>query len=153
VRKNSAGRLLASRSRDVLEWHFRNALNKNLAWVLSVSNGSDLSAYAIVCRQDNAGFGLKRMRLVDFQALPGQTGLLKLILYRTLQRCQDEGIHILEAVGFSSEKLQVIESMSPHHRELASWRYFYKASNQQLADRLKNAEVWDPSFFDGDSSL
>jgi amino acid adenylation domain-containing protein len=153
VRKNSAGRLLASRSRDVLEWHFRNALNKNLAWVLSVSNGSDLSAYAIVCRQDNAGFGLKRMRLVDFQALPGQTGLLKLILYRTLERCQDEGIHILEAVGFSSEKLQVIESMSPHHRELASWRYFYKASNQQLADRLKNAEVWDPSFFDGDSSL
>jgi amino acid adenylation domain-containing protein len=153
VRKSSAGRLRASRSREALEWHFRNALNKDRAWVLTVSNGSGLSAYAIVCRQDNAGFGLNRMRLVDFQALPGQTGLLKLILHRALHRCQKEGIHILEAVGFSSEKLQVIESMSPHHRELGSWRYFYRASNQQLADRLKDPEIWDPSFFDGDSSL
>jgi amino acid adenylation domain-containing protein len=153
LRKSSAGRLLASRSRDVLDWHFRSALSKNRAWVLSVSNGKNLAAYAIICRQDNAGFGLKRMRLVDFQALPGQAALLKPILYRTLERCQEEGIHILEAVGFSSEKLQVIESMSPHHRELASWRYFYSASNPQLADRLKDPEVWDPSFFDGDSSL
>ena len=84
LRKSSAGRLLASRSRDVLEWHFRSALNKNRAWVLSVSNGSELAAYAIVCRQDNTGYGLKRMRLVDFQALPGQTGLLKPILVRVL---------------------------------------------------------------------
>jgi len=153
LRKRSAGRLLASRSRDVLEWHFGNALNKDRAWVLSVSNGGDLSAYAIVCRQDNAGFGLKRMRLVDFQALPSQTELLKLILHRALERCQNEGIHILEAVGFSNQKMKIIESMNPHHRELSSWRYFYKASNQPLADRLKDPEVWDPSFFDGDSSL
>jgi hypothetical protein len=145
--------LLASRSREVLEWHFRSAIDKNRAWVLSVGNPNELSAYAIICRQDNTGFGLNRMRLVDFQALPGQTALLKPILYRTLERCQEEGIHILEAVGFSSEKLQIIESMSPHHRELASWRYFYSASNQQLAERLRNPEVWDPSFFDGDSSL
>jgi amino acid adenylation domain-containing protein len=153
LRKSSAGRLLASRSREVLEWHFRSAIDKNRAWVLSVGNPNELSAYAIICRQDNTGFGLNRMRLVDFQALPGQTALLKPILYRTLERCQEEGIHILEAVGFSSEKLQIIESMSPHHRELASWRYFYSASNQQLAERLRNPEVWDPSFFDGDSSL
>jgi amino acid adenylation domain-containing protein len=153
LRKSSAGALLASRSRAALEWHFRSALSKNRAWVLTVNKGSELAAYAIVCRQDNAGLGLKRMRLVDFQSLPGQTNALKPILYRTLERCQEEGIQILEAVGFSSKKLEVIESMKPHHRELASWRYFYSATDEKLAQRLKDPKVWDPSFFDGDSSL
>jgi hypothetical protein len=150
---NSKGHLLASRSREVLDWHFRNILNKNRAWVLSVSKGSELCAYGVVCRQDNVEFGLKRMRLVDFQALPGQSELLLPILYRAIERCQQEDIHILEAVGFSSEKQRIIESTSPHHRELASWRYFYRASNPRLAEGLKDPKVWDPSFFDGDSSL
>ena len=153
MRKFSCGRLLASRSREVLDWHFSSALNKNKAWVLSVSQGSELAAYAVVCRQDNPGFGLERMRLVDFQALPDRTHLLRPILHRAIERCQEEGIHILEALGFCSEKRQIIESMNPHHRELASWRYFYRAESPQLAASLKDPETWDPSCFDGDSSL
>ena len=153
VRKISSSRLLASRSREVLDWHFSNALNRNKAWVLSVSQGSELAAYAVVCRQDNPGFGLERMRLVDFQALPGQTHLLRPILYRAIERCHEEGIHILEVLGFCGEKQQIIKSMSPHYRDLASWRYFYRANSPQFAARLKNPEVWDPSCFDGDSSL
>jgi len=152
-RKNSPGRLLARRSREVLEWHFGNALKKNRAWVLSVNDGDELAAYAIVCRQDNPGLGLKRMRLVDLQARPGRSELLKPILCRALQRCHDEGIYILEAVGFCSEKQRIIESLNPHQRELASWRYFYRANNERLAARLRNPELWDPSCFDGDSSL
>jgi len=152
VRKSSSG-LRACRSREVLEWHFGNALKKNNAWVLSVNNGDDLAAYGIVCRQDNPGLGLKRMRLVDLQAEPGKSELLRPILYQALRRCHDEGIYILEAVGFSSEKQRIIESMNPHHRELASWRYFYRTNNQRLAARLERPEPWDPSFFDGDSSL
>jgi len=93
------------------------------------------------------------MRLVDLQARPGRSELLKPILCRALQRCHDEGIYILEAVGFCSEKQRIIESLNPHQRELASWRYFYRANNERLAARLRNPELWDPSCFDGDSSL
>jgi len=153
VRKISPDRLLASHSREVLDWHFGSALNKKRAWVLSVSQEGELLAYAILCRQDNPGLGLERMRLVDFQALPGQTHLLRRILYVAIEKCREDGIHILEALGFSSEKQQIIESMSPHYRDLASWRYFYRANSPQLAARFKNPEVWDPSCFDGDSSL
>jgi 5-methylcytosine-specific restriction endonuclease McrA len=32
-----------------------------------------------------------------------------------------------------------------HHR--------YKATNSSLAEKLKNTAVWEPSLFDGDSSL
>ncbi len=153
MRTQRAQQLLATRSREVLHWHFRYALASNKAWLLTVSKGDELSAYAILCRQDNASYELQRMRLVDFQALPGQMELLRPILSLALERCHDEGVHMLEATGFNAEKQRVIDSTSPHYRELGAWRYFYKAKDEQLAQRLQDPEVWDPCSFDGDASL
>ena len=67
--KNNA--LLAVRTRDTLEWHFRNSLSRRSIWILTTSKGSRLVAYAIFDRPDNLALGLKRVRLVDFQALNG----------------------------------------------------------------------------------
>jgi len=153
LRKSYPCRLLASRSSSLLDWHFKHAFSANRVWVLTVSRGQELSAYAILCRQDNPELGLERMRLVDVQTLPGHEGLLRPMLLRALKRCQDEGTHMLEAIGFSFEKQRLIESMSPHYRELASWRYFYKANDPDLAACLKDPQAWDPTCFDGDSSL
>jgi amino acid adenylation domain-containing protein len=152
-RKSSSGRLLATRTRDVLEWHFKHAFSRGKVWIVTVADGADLAAYGIFYRQDNPEFGLKRMRLVDFQTLQGRTELLKPILYAALRRCQREGVHMLEAIGFSSEKRRLIDSMRPHSRKLASWRFFYKANDKRLADKLTDAQAWDPTGFDGDSSL
>jgi len=153
IRKQNSNRLLAVRSREILEWHFQYALAKNRAWVLTSSNGDELSAYAIFCRQDNPGLELERMRLVDFQALDGQAELLKPMLLHALEMCQREGIHMMEAIGFSAEKERAIEGANPYYRELASWRYFYRATDRQLALSLQNPGAWDPTCFDGDSSL
>jgi leucyl-tRNA synthetase len=60
---------------------------------------------------------------------------------------------MLEAMGFSVEKQRVIDSTAPHYRELGAWRYFYKAEDKRLAERLRDPEVWDPCCFDGDASL
>lgn len=152
LRKANSGRLLANRSREILQWHFKHPLENGRAWVLTVSKGGALAAFAIFLRQDNTAFSLKRMRLVDFQALDN-TELLRPMLCHALARCRREGIHMLEAMGFGPEKQRVINSLSPHRRALSSWRYFYKAADPQLAEKLKKSEVWDPSCFDGDSSL
>jgi len=152
LRKAHSGRLLANRSREILQWHFKHPLENGRAWVLTVSKGKALAAFAVFLRQDNPAFSLKRMRLVDFQSLEN-TDLLRPILCHALARCRREGIHMLEAIGFGPEKQSVIESLSPHRRALSSWRYFYKAAEPQLAERLTKAAVWDPSCFDGDSSL
>jgi hypothetical protein len=153
IRTHRAQELLATRSRQALDWHFRHSLASNKAWLLTVSKGDELAAYAILCRQDNPSYELQRMRLIDFQALPGQTELLRPILSHALQRCHDEGVHMLEAMGFSAEKQRVIDSTAPHYRELGAWRYFYKAKDEELAKRLRDPEVWDPCCFDGDASL
>lgn len=153
LRHNFPRRLLANRSREMLEWHFKRPLENGKAWVLTVGKGSALAAYAIFLRRDNSAFSLKRMRLVDFQVLGGNAELLRSLIGHALARCRREGIHMLECIGFAPDKQRVIEALAPHRRKLSSWRYFYKATNRQLAQTLEDPGVWDPSCFDGDASL
>lgn len=153
LRMRFPGKLLADRSRQVLEWHYQRVLDRGRAWVLAHSNGSGLAAYAVFFRQDNPEFGLSRMRLVDFQSLDNDGSHLRSLVCHALKRCRQTGVHMLEAIGFSPEKHRVLESMNPDHRELSSWRYFYRAPNRQLGERLKDPSVWDPCCFDGDASL
>jgi len=153
LRRNFPGRLLANRSRQTLEWHFKYPLASDRAWVLTANQGKRLAAYAIFFRRDSPAFCLKRMRLVDFQSLDGNSDLLLPLLCHALARCRREGIHMLEAIGFPPEKQRIIDSLSPNWRKLESWLYFYKAAQRPLADCLKDPQVWDPSCFDGDASL
>ncbi len=153
LRKRAAGRLLADRSRDVLDWHFKHALQKGEAWLLGVNQGGRLTAYGVLCRQDNPAFALKRMRLIDFQSLDESPNALQPLLTFALEKCQREGIHMLEAIGFSSAKQRIIDSMNPHYRELSSWRYFYRTNRPPLSARLGEVNAWDPTCYDGDSSL
>jgi hypothetical protein len=145
--------LLAVRSREVLEWHFKFAMLQNRLWVLTATNASGLTGYSIFCRQDNPTIGLKRIRLVDFQVLNGNRAALLPMLSKALKRCREEGIHMLEHIGFCPEIKKVIENLAPQQRRLPSWLYYYRAHNQVLAGSLANPMVWNPSCFDGDSSL
>jgi amino acid adenylation domain-containing protein len=153
ARKNCSGSLRGTRSSAILDWHFKDALATDRAWVLTASDPAGLSAFGIFRRQDNPEFGLDRMRLVDFQALDGQIELLKPILFGALERCRREGIHMLESIGFCAQKQKIIESLSPYYRELSSWRYFYRTNDPSLAASLKDPQVWDATCFDGDASL
>ncbi len=152
-RKNSH-QLLGVRTREMLEWHFRNAILQDKLWILTVMDGSDLAAYGIFYRQDNTSFGLKRVRLVDFQALDerGHDLLLPMLSF-ALGRCQSERIHMLECVGLCPAKREVSGKLAPYQRRLSSWFYYYKVKDQGLAESLKDPKVWDPSCFDGDASL
>jgi hypothetical protein len=153
LRKRYPNRLLANRSRAMLEWHFKRLLTKKRAWVLALSTGSSLTAYAIFVRQDNPAHSLTRIRLVDFQSLGDDEELLRPLLCCGLERCRQEGIHMLEAVGFPPEKQKVLDRLSPRWRKLDAWRYFYKAAKPGLAESLRDPQSWDPSCFDGDASL
>lgn len=146
-------RLLATRSREALQWHFKYALAKKRTWILTVGEPSRISAYGIFYRADSPEINLKRVRLADFQVLDGNTQKLVPMLAWGLRKCEEEGIHMLEAYGFRPEKQNVIDSLAPHRRQLPAWFYFYKAWNKNLEGELQNPEVWDPSHFDGDASL
>jgi hypothetical protein len=155
LRKKKSNLLLAVRSQEVLDWHFKFALEQNVAWIYIVEGDSGLAAYSVFLRSDYRQIGLTRMRLVDFQCLEPEraTDLLMAMLQTAANRCRQESIHMLELVGMMPALEERLARASPHRRALSSWLYFYKASNPSLAERLKNAAVWEPSLFDGDSSL
>ncbi len=152
-RRTNNHKLLANRSRANLSWHFHHALSRNAAWVVSTGSPSRLNAYAVFLRDDNPLYGLKRVRLIDFQERGGSTSTLESMLGVGLGQCENLGIHVLEAFGFSPEKQRVIERLAPWHRRLPSWLFYYRTRNSQLAADLKVPAAWDPCHFDGDASL
>jgi hypothetical protein len=152
LRKNNPNMLLAVRTREVLEWHFRYPLRNDQVWILSA--GSDpITAYAIFLRYDNPQVSLTRMRLIDYQALDGTTVLLGPMISWAVERCRREKIHMFESIGFRPEKMRVIHRLSPYERKLPCWMYFYKTPDRELSDKLTDPNVWDPSQFDSDGSL
>ena len=155
LRKKKSNLLLAVRSQEVLDWHFKFALQQNAAWIYIVESNSGLVAYSVFLRHDYPQIGLARMRLADFQCLEQELApdLLMAMLQAAMNRCRQESIHMLELLGVAPELEKTLERASPHRRPLSSWLYFYKAGYPSLAERLKNSAVWEPSLFDGDSSL
>jgi hypothetical protein len=141
------------RTRATLEWHFRSALDRRMAWLLAVYAGDHLTAYAIFDRQDNTRIGLKRVRLVDFQALENPEAALGSFLLWMLRKCREEHVHVLESPGWPREKLVRTGILAPYCRKLDAWRYYYKANTDELGNILGASEAWAPSLYDGDASL
>src|ERR1700730_5860472 len=144
--------LMGVRTREALEWHYKYALRQNKAWIATAGKADDITAYAIFRRHDNTRYGLRRIRLVDFQTLDGNTALLVPMLSWALERCRRERIDMLECIGFRTDKSNLIRKMAPYQRKLPSWLYFYKTRDKSLAKKLSDPNVWDPSQFDGDAS-
>jgi len=145
--------LLGARNREVLEWHFKYPLRRGEVWILSIYDGARLLAYSIFYRQDNPKFGLKRLRLADFQTLETDERLLTPMLSSALQRCQTEGISMLEIIGLGAQKARIVSEIAPYQRKLTSWLAFYKTTRPELIECLSDNACWDFSCFDGDISL
>jgi hypothetical protein len=155
LRQRKFNLLLAVRNREVLEWHFKFALLQNAAWIYVIENNGSLAAYSVFLRQDGQEAGLTRVRLADFQCLDKEKTAMVLtaMLQAAIDRCRQESIHMLELIGLPPWLEKEVERASPHRRLLRNWLYFYKADEPLLGARLKNAAVWEPTLFDGDSSL
>jgi hypothetical protein len=155
LRSQKSKILIADRSRDALDWHFKFALQQNRAWIYTVEGKSGLIAYAVFLRSDFPQVGLTRMRLADFQCIARENSLtiLKALLAAATDRCRKESIHMFELVGVTPALERGLQSACPHTRHLGSWLSYYKANNASLVGMLKSPEVWEPSLFDGDSSL
>ena len=152
LRRCSPHLLLAVRTREVLEWHYKYSLLKNRIWIVTVADGSRIVAYAIFDKKEYPG-GFKQARLVDFQSLDGGTTLLSALLSWALRKCRHEGVHTLVNIGRWLEKGEWLESIAPYRRRLPSWVYFYRANSPALAESLRDRRAWAPSLFDGDANL
>lgn len=145
--------LLGLRDRESLEWHFGRSLQRGELWLLTIPSGSSIAAYAIFQRRDEPRTGLKRMRLVDFQALEDEESHLLAVLGTALKLARRTGIHALEKIGREIDSTRLIDSYAPYTRRLPAWPAFYRAPDPDLQETLQEPEFWSPSSFDGDASL
>ncbi len=150
---NRSDALLAERSRDVLKWHFSASMETGGLWVLTAARNGNLDAYAIFQRRDEPQYGLKRMRMVDFQACDWHDQYCAALMRRAFDECRARGIHVLEQVGADVQKTRIFDQCAPYRRSLPSWSFFYQAHDEELADLLSQPDAWDPSSYDADASL
>ncbi len=141
------------RSREVLDWHFGAALHRDDVWLLTVPDVKGLAAYAIFQRRDDPRTGIKRIRLVDFQALTRESDCLRALLLQALQLAKQSGIHILEKVGLKVEGTTLVDEYAPYRRKLPAWPFFFYAPDANLQRSLQSPQSWRPGSFDGDASL
>ena len=153
LRRTHRDRLLFTRSREVLEWHFKYPLSRGVAWISTVSDGGRLVAYAVFCRKDVSQIGLRRVRLIDYQSIDSSPAPLMSILTDTIERCRRDGTAVLESIGWRLERGDLMDRLAPYFRTLPSWQYFYKATAPTLEGLLKSRDVWNPSQFDGDACI
>jgi hypothetical protein len=145
--------LMGVRDREALDWHFGVPLQRGDVWLFTIPITGSLAAYAIFQRRDEPRSGLKRMRLVDFQALSRESDCLRAILAEALKLCQRDGIHVLEKVGLKVEDTSLIDEYAPYRRKLPAWPFFFYAPDPEFQQTLQSPSAWLPSSFDGDSSL
>jgi len=153
LRRRHRDRLLCVRNKEYLNWHFNYAISKKELLIFTFEEKKQIISYAIFIREDVPAVGLKRLRLVDYQTLCDNSDILAKMISLGIKRCQKEGIHMLESIGFNSQKRKTIERLYPYQRKLPSWPFFYRAKDVNLAGKLKDSKAWDPCLFDGDGSL
>ena len=115
-----------------------------------MTEGDRLVAYAILDRQDHAVLDLKRIRLVDFQALDGRESALRPLLRQLVKYFRYQGAHVIENPGCW---LNPRGAVAPYTRAMKSWAFYYKARDPNLARVLRDSRVWFPSSYDGDASI
>jgi hypothetical protein len=145
--------LLAVRSRATLQWHFGTALDKGDLWVLTAARNGNIDAYAVFERRDEPEYGLKRMRMVDFQACEWHDEYCAALTQRAFDECRAQGIHVLERVGCGLDTTRMFDQCATRRRGLPGWSFFYLTRDEGLAEQLSQPEAWAPSSYDGDASL
>jgi hypothetical protein len=92
------------------------------------------------------------MWLVDFKCLSGDEHLFLPLMKWALARCRTERIHILEHIA-RTPGTKFVRQLRSRSRHLSTWSYLYQAANKDLAAELDQPVAWDPSLYDGDSTL
>ncbi len=148
-------RLLAFRTRPMLEWRYHFALREKRLWIATISQNGRLRAYAILLVQKNIDpqDPIRRLMVVDFQTIERDNGIYYAILRAALALSRNSGIHLLVTVGHSASGTDM-SLMAPHRNSLPRHSTsLYKARNPMLSRALESPQAWCPSLYDADMSL
>ena len=151
LRERHPGTLLGVRDAAALRWHYGIPLRAGRLWVTAALRGGRIRAYCVL-KQHHRPPDVSSLKLVDYQTLEPDTDLLPGIVRLAKRRAAAERCAFLEHHGCGLPKMRAFERIARYRAVKPSWSFFYYTEDSQLAKRLAEPDVWDPSEFDGDSS-
>jgi len=151
LQKNN--KFMSERNSASLEWHFARGIKEKRISVLALSNENNLIGYIVVMRSDNNEIGLKRMKIVDIQSLTNVEEDTNNLIANAILYARNEGVHILELMGFGKNIREQALKTNPYIRTLSYSPFFFKIMSDELKNVFTDDIEWDASLFDGDGSL
>jgi hypothetical protein len=151
--RRTPDRLLAERTRGALVWHFGGDRLHARTEILALEEGGGLKGYLVMFRYDHEDIGLTRYRIADLQVADDSETACRALVAGALGLAHEQGVHVVELIGFNARKRQALMSLRPRRRKLPSWLFYYRTPSQELGSALGAPSAWDPCPFDGDASL
>src|SRR5207247_10709656 len=133
---------------EALHWRFGRGVANGDVWVHTLGGHDRVSAYIILIRASDGG--LERVRLVDYQDRGPTMSRTAALLASVLERCRDEAIDVLHAVGLAPAARRRFVALGGYPRRMAPLMFYFKAAAPDLQPALEAPGGWSPSPYDGD---
>jgi hypothetical protein len=146
-------RLFADRSPAALRWHFEIPGDRGSSRVLCCYRNAELLGYAVVRSDTKPENGLRVSLIADLVAKGDDPEVVKALWVAAYDAARQEGSHVLEVMGFSSNIRQVSANWSPYRRKYPACPFYFKAADPALQETLSRESAWYASPFDGDATL
>jgi hypothetical protein len=145
---------LARRDCNAIRWQFGHpAASHRRPIILCSRIDGRLKGYAVLTRWDSPELDLKRMMVTDLIALNNDQDVIKDLVAAAYGYAQEEGVHVLQTMGFPLFIRTIIETFKPIKQRYAVWPFWYFTKNADVAADLARPETWYASMMDGDSTL
>lgn len=145
--------MLASRDAETLKWYFSLGAASDAVRILRYDDGDSLKGYAVLVREDAPAIGLRRLKIADLFIDDDDPKVLQALLAGAYEYAMAHRCHVLELIGLPQELRAAVMKTRPMARSMATFPFFYKAMNDDLAGALSSPASWYVTAYDGDTSL
>jgi hypothetical protein len=152
-RKQLPDVMLASRDSETLKWYFSLGAASEDVRFLRFDDEKTLKGYAVLVREDAPGIGLRRMKIADVFIDGDDPKVLQALLAGAYEYAMSRRCHVLELIGLPAGLRAGVMKTKPMSRPMATFPFFYKAMNEEMAARLADPDAWYVTAYDGDTSL
>jgi hypothetical protein len=150
---HNVGRLMASRSAEVLRWHFCPPENRRPARVFCAYAGSRLVGYAVIRDDVDEKAALSRSIVADLLVEKDTPEIVRSLMVAAYKYAAENGSQVLEMMGFPSSIRDAVMPWKPYSRQYPSCPFFFKARDKEVQKKLLRESAWYASQFDGDATL
>ena len=146
-------RLFASRTPEVMCWHFDPPHNRRKVSIISCELENVPFGYVIVRHEEETTHGIRRSLVADMMIKDDDPVILEQLMAFACNSSRKAGSHVLEVMGFPRNIRRNLLRLKPYSRRYPAGPFFYKARDRSLHERLSDESVWYASPFDGDATL